>query len=361
LDINIQPQVNVGVTIGADHYYDNMICLNEEVTFTPTLDKTGTFTYSWTINNVNSGTGTILKHRFTTAGQYVIKLSVIGDNCKSGSGTLTINISDECPVTVISNDFSTCKNSSPTIFPNVFGGKGTYSYSWQPNSDFVDYSVRNATVKNASFSKEFKFVATDIVTEESTTEYIYMTIWESPSVSFSKSYLFVSNSDPVDLTNEDVIKVNVSGGHAPYQFKWVDNAGQEIDPTSIYPPLGSSKFYLTVTDDYGCLSIEKRLIIFRSNGKENFEEVIPGLTGIGYMFTYPNPVTDNVNIFADFNTEMPATLRIYNLIGKEVFAMAIDNTKIFENQINVSSLTAGVYTIVIETTENTFAKQFVKH
>ena len=355
--------MNVGVTIGADHYYQDMICINEEVLFTPTLDKTGTFTYAWTINNVSSGTGTTLKHRFTTVGQYVIKLSVIGDNCKSGTGTITINITDECPVTITSNDFSTCRYSSPTIYPNIFGGKGVYRYIWEPTSDFVDYSVRNGTVKEAVFSKEFKFVATDTATESSSTEYIYMTILESPSISFNHIYLYVKNSDPIDLTNEDVLKVTVSGGDAPYKFKWVqliNNNKVEIDPTNIYPPMGASQYFLTVTDANGCLSIEKRLIIFRSNGKEGLEDVIPGLSGIGYMFTYPNPVSENVNIFADFNTEMPATLKIFNLMGKEVYSMAIDNTKIFESQINVSSLTAGVYTLVIQTNENTFAKQFVK-
>jgi hypothetical protein len=360
LNISIQPQVNVGITINADHYYTNMICLNEEVLFTPTLDNNGIFTYSWTINNVASGTGTTLKHRFTATGQYVINLSIVGDNCKSGAGTITINITDECPVTVINDDFETCKNSSPTIFPTVFGGKGTYSYIWEPNSDFVDYQVRNATVKSATFSKQFKFSAIDVITDEITTDYIYMSLFESPSISFNKSYLFVSNGDAVDLTNEDVIIVNVSGGASPYQFRWTDNEGITIDPTSIYPPYGSSKYYLTVTDANGCISNEKRLIIFRSNGKDNFEEIIPGMTGVGFMYTYPNPVTENVNVFADFNNEMPANMKIFNLMGKEVFSMTIDDTKIFESQINVSSFTAGVYTIVISTSENTFAKQFVK-
>jgi hypothetical protein len=360
LDITIKPQITVEVKISAGHYYQDMICINEEIVFTPTLDKTGTFAYNWTINNTNSGTGSTLKHSFNTVGQYVIKLSVVGEDCKSGSGSLTINITDECPVTVITNDFETCKNSSPKIKPTVFGGKGTYTYDWQPHADFVSYTVKDATVKNASFSKEFKLIATDPLTDKQGVDYVYMTLWESPSVSFNKTYLYVYNDDAVDLTNEDVLKVTISGGESPYQYKWTDNNGDQIDETSIHPPVGSSKYYLTITDANGCSSIEKRLIIFRSNGKEGFEEVVPGLSGIGFMFTYPNPVTNNVNIFADFNTEMPATLKIFNLMGKEVFFMSIDNTKIFENQINVSTLTAGAYTLVIQTTENTFVKQFIK-
>jgi hypothetical protein len=348
------------VTINSNHYYDNMICINEEILFTPTISKTGTFTYSWKINNVASGTASTLKHTFTSAGQNVISLTVIDQNNESGTGTLTITITDQCPVTVFTNDFETCKNSTPTITPVIFGGKGTYTYNWTPASDFVNNAVRNGTVKTPSYSKEFKIVATDPVTNQQGSAVSYMTVMESPSVSFDKAYLWVKNSDPVDLTKEEVLKVTVSGGVFPYQYKWMNNNGVVIDATSIYPPMGSSKYLLVVTDAKGCTSLEKRLTIFRSNGKDIYEDAIPGMTGIGFMFTYPNPVTDNVSVYADFNTEMPATLKIFNLLGKEVYSMTIDNTQVFESQINLSTLTAGVYTFVIQTSENTFVKQFVK-
>jgi alpha-tubulin suppressor-like RCC1 family protein len=357
----LKNQAQIGITINSNHYYNNMICVNEEVLFTPTFSEPGNYTYTWYVNNVNCGTGNTLKYVFAAAGQYAVKLSIVGDDDEIGTNTSTITITDQCPVTVLVNDIGACKNSTPTITPSIiFGGKGTYSYSWSPASDFVNSTVRNATVKSVAFSKEFTLTATDVVTNATGAGYSYMTVSESPSVSFDKLYLFIKNSDPVDLTNEDVLKVNVSGGTSPYQYKWMNNNGVVVDATSIYPPLGSSKYVLIVTDATGCTSIEKRLTIFRSNGKDIYEDIIPGMTGVGYMFTYPNPVTDNVSIFADFNTEMPASLKIYNLLGKEVFTMSIDNTKLFDQQINISALITGVYTLVIQTPENTFAKQFVK-
>jgi DNA repair exonuclease SbcCD nuclease subunit len=351
----------VGVTITPNHYYSNMMCVNEEIVFTPSFDKAGIYTYSWKVNNVVIGNGSTLNYKFTSTGQYEIKLNIAGNNGETGTGILNITITDQCPVTVLVNDFESCKNATPTITPvNIFGGKGTYSYSWSPSADFVNNTVKNATLKNVLYSKEYKLTATDVVTNSQGFGYPYMTVLESPSVSFDKAYLWIKNNEPVDLTNEDVLKVNVLGGISPYQYKWMNNNGISIDPTSVYPQMGSSKYLLTVTDANGCISIEKRLTIFRTNGKEIFEGIIPGLTGIGYMFSYPNPASDNISIYADFNTEMPATLKIFNLLGKEVLALSIENIQIFEQQINVSSLPLGVYTLVIETTENTFAKQFVK-
>jgi hypothetical protein len=351
---------NLDVTINTTHYYNNMICVNEDVGLTATVAPSGSYTYTWSIDNVNVAWGMTFTHKFTNAGQYVVKVRAVGTGTNLGVDWIVVNVTDNCPVTVVVNDFTTCKNSTPTIYPTVFGGSGTYSYNWVPNSDFLDYSVQNATVKNAFINKEYKLYVTDAETNLQSMDYSYMSILESPSASFNKLFLNVKNSDPVDLTDEEVIIVNVSGGKSPYQYNWVNKNGIEIDPTNVNPPLGSSQYFLTVTDANGCLSIQKRLIIFRSNGKDNYEDIIPGLTGIGYMFTYPNPASDIISVFADFNTEMPATLKIFNLLGNSVFTMTIDNTKVFEQQINVSSLSSGVYTIVIETTANTYAKQFVK-
>ena len=350
----------VGVTVSSNHYYTDMICINEDIVFTPTFTKSGNYNYTWMVNNVISGTGSTLKYKFSTPGQYVISLGITGTNNETGLGSLTITITDQCPITIINNDFSTCKNSNPTITPTIFGGKGFYSYNWLPNSDFVDYSVKNGTVKNPLYSKSYDLVVTDVATNIKGVNHVNMTVLQSSSVSFNKTYLYVKNSDPVDLTNEDIIKINIEGGKAPYQYKWLNDNGIQIDPTNIYPPLGSSKYYLTVTDANGCNSIEKRLIVFHSNGKEVSEDIVPGITGLGYMFMYPNPVNDNVSIYVDFNSQLPAELKIYNILGKSVFEMSIGNTKTFEQQINVSSLPTGVYTLVIQTTENTYTKQFVK-
>lgn len=244
--------------------------------------------------------------------------------------------------------------------PDVFGLTGNYAFSWTPANDFVSATVQNATVKNAIISKQFNIKVTDLSKNQSANKNVYMTVRQSPTLSFNKLFYTLRNADPVDLTNENVLKVTVSGGTAPYNYVWKDNNGNVIDPTEIYPPLGTSQYWLTVTDANGCASIEKRFSVIRYPNKDIYEFAIPGIAGLGYMLSYPNPATDYVNVYAEFATESEATLKVYDLRGELVFITNIANTKQFEGQINVSELTSGSYTIVIETYEDTIINKFIK-
>jgi len=78
------------------------------------------------------------------------------------------------------------------------------------------------------------------------------------------------------------------------------------------------------------------------------------------MLSYPNPAVDFVNIFAEFDSESEATLKVYNLTGELVYITNIGTTKQYEAQLDVSQFTAGSYTIVIETFEDTIISRFIK-
>jgi len=269
-------------------------------------------------------------------------------------------VTEDCPLTILVDNFSTCKNSSPIITPDVFGLTGNYGFAWTPATDFVSASVQNATVKNAVISKQFNIKVTDLSKNISANKNVTMTVRQAPSISFNKLFYTLRNSDAVDLTDEDVLKVTVNGGTAPYLYTWTDNEGNVIDPTEIYPPIGTSKYWLTVTDANGCASIQKRFSIIRYPNKDIYEFAVPGLTGLGYMLSYPNPATDYVNVYAEFDSESEATLKIYDLKGELVFITNISSTKQYDGQINVSGLTSGAYTIVIETYEDTIINKFIK-
>ncbi len=360
INVTVNPKDPVTTTIAPTTYYANKICVNENVTYTPSFDKTGIDEFYWKIDDLVVGTGSTLNYRFPTSGTYYISLEVFGPGCKNGQGVYQVTVTDDCPVTILADNFSTCKNSSPTIIPDVFGGSGSYGYLWTPSNDFVNSAVKNATVKNALISKQFTIKATDLIKNTYATKNIYMTVRPSITISFNKLYTIVRNADPVDITDEDILKVTVNGGTAPYTYVWKNNSGVVIDPTEIYPPLGTSKYYLTVYDSFGCASTEKRFNIIRFSGKELYDEVVPGLAGLGFMLSYPNPAVDFVNIFAEFDSESEATLKVYNLTGELVYITNIGTTKQYEAQLDVSQFTAGSYTIVIETFEDTIISRFIK-
>lgn len=360
MNVNVLPKDPVAVTITPTTYYANKICVKETVTYKATFDKSGINEYYWSVGGNIVGTGSELKYKFNSAGTYYITLEVFGPSCKNGQAMYEVVVTENCPLTILVDNFAACKNSSPVIMPDVFGLTGNYAFSWTPANDFVSATVQNATVKNAIISKQFNIKVTDLSKNQSANKNVYMTVRQSPTLSFNKLFYTLRNADPVDLTNENVLKVTVSGGTAPYNYVWKDNNGNVIDPTEIYPPLGTSQYWLTVTDANGCASIEKRFSVIRYPNKDIYEFAIPGIAGLGYMLSYPNPATDYVNVYAEFATESEATLKVYDLRGELVFITNIANTKQFEGQINVSELTSGSYTIVIETYEDTIINKFIK-
>jgi len=360
MNVTVLPKDQVTVTITPETYYSNKICVKETVTYKATFNKTGINEYYWSVGGNVVGTSSTLDYKFNTAGTYYIALEVFGPSCKNGQATYTVVVTEDCPLTILVDNFSTCKNSSPIITPDVFGLTGNYGFAWTPATDFVSASVQNATVKNAVISKQFNIKVTDLSKNISANKNVTMTVRQAPSISFNKLFYTLRNSDAVDLTDEDVLKVTVNGGTAPYLYTWTDNEGNVIDPTEIYPPIGTSKYWLTVTDANGCASIQKRFSIIRYPNKDIYEFAVPGLTGLGYMLSYPNPATDYVNVYAEFDSESEATLKIYDLKGELVFITNISSTKQYDGQINVSELTSGAYTIVIETYEDTIINKFIK-
>ncbi|HRP03043.1 MAG TPA: T9SS type A sorting domain-containing protein [Candidatus Kapabacteria bacterium] len=360
MEVNVLPKDPVVVTVTPNTYYTNKICVKETVTYTASFDKTGINEYYWSIGGTIVGTGATLDYRFENAGTYSISLEVFGPGCKNGQTTYQVNVTEDCPLTILVDNFTACKNSSPVITPDVFGQTGNYGFTWTPSGDFVSATVQNPTVKNATISKQFIIKVTDLTKNVHATKNVYMTVSQSPNLSFSRAFYTLRNADPIDLTDEDIVKVTVSGGTAPYNYIWKDDEGNVIDPTEIYPPIGTSKFYLTVVDAKGCSSIEKRFMVIRYPSKDIYEFAMPGIAGLGYMLSYPNPAVDVVNVIAEFADESEATLKVYDLRGDLVFITNIPSTKQYDGQINVSQLPSGSYTIVIETFEDTIVNKFIK-
>lgn len=361
MDVTVLPKDEVTVTITPETYYENKICVKETVTYTATYSKEGINEYYWKIGNNIVGTGATLDYKFNAAGTYYISLEVFGTFCKYGSAVYEVVVTEDCPLTILVDNFTACKNTSPVIMPDVFGLTGNYGFAWTPATNFVNAAVQNATVVKAIINKQFNIKVTDLTKNVSANKNVLMTVSQSPSISFNKLYYTIRNADPVDLTDEDVLKITVTGGTAPYTYTWRDNDGNVIDPTEIYPPIGSSKYWLTVADDKGCNSVQKRFGIIRYLNKDIYDHAVPGVAGLGYMLAYPNPATDFVNVYAEFATESEATMKVYDLRGDLVYITNISETKQFDGQINVSELPSGSYTIVIETFEDTIINKFIKN
>lgn len=363
MNVTLTPISIVAVGIDVEHYYEGNACMNETVKFTGSTSSENAVNWNWDMGDGTMKTGKIVTHVYAAPGDYTVTLTVTNDLfCERGEETYDIEVRDDCPLTIIRDAvLESCKEASPTFQSVVFGGTGNYSYLWAPLADFVNPYVLNATLKRAVFSKEYKLTIFDDESDETLVTYPYLEVLESPSSSLSKGFVIVKGLGAIDLTDPSILVVSVSGGQAPYIHRWVDGNGQEVDPTNVNPPVGSTSYYLTVIDDNGCTSTEKRFIVFRTASKDGIpDDIVAGMSGAGYMFTYPNPVVDNMNIIADFDQQSYTTLRIMNLLGEEVLYLNLGSMKSLETEISLRHLTKGFYNLVLETENNTFVKPFIK-
>lgn len=353
---------SVVVTLNANTYYPNKACLNEWVNLSSAVNSNGIFTYSWKLNNVVISTSPSFMYHFNTVGNFVFTLTATGLDCEAGQEVISVAVDGNCPVTIINeDDIYACKDASPVLTTAVIGGSGQFTYAWTPAADLVNASDVSPIVISSVISKTYKLTLLDIVSNLYYYDLVDLIVRNSPSTSFSPATLVIHNSSPVDLTDPGTLSITITGGTAPYSYSWRDNSGNPIDPSSVQPALGSNRYFLTVTDANGCSSAEKRLVIIRFSSKEvGDNDIVAGLSGDGYMLTYPNPVTDDLNIVAEFGESQNIRVRVLNLLGQEVFSLNLGSLDIYEGSLNLSQLTSGSYTLILESDTNIFVKSFIK-
>jgi hypothetical protein len=91
-----------------------------------------------------------------------------------------------------------------------------------------------------------------------------------------------------------------------------------------------------------------------TNVKENKENNIS---------LYPNPSSNIVNINFDYSINENTKLVVYDMYGKEVMNMDLENFDTGTNamSINMSNLSSGIYNIHIKSDKATITKSFVKN
>ncbi len=76
------------------------------------------------------------------------------------------------------------------------------------------------------------------------------------------------------------------------------------------------------------------------------------------LFIYPNPASDYLNVEFFGNPSVNSFVYVYDIRGRLVLKeMMLEKS----SRLNVSSLDAGVYVVVVNTTNSVMRKQFVKH
>jgi len=61
-----------------------------------------------------------------------------------------------------------------------------------------------------------------------------------------------------------------------------------------------------------------------------------------WAVVYPNPIAQTINVNVSTLNKLPTTAVLYNILGKKILSQLLQNGT---NKINVTNMTAGIYTL----------------
>jgi hypothetical protein len=136
---------------------------------------------------------------------------------------------------------------------------------------------------------------------------------------------------------DDLLYVQVTGGHLPYTFKWTGSLSSSED-TLFAPPPG--KYKIAVTDAMGC-QWEQELVYGSTSIDPSSEFPVQ---------VYPNPTQGPLTVCLD-KVYPDVTMKAYNMTGQEMMSRTFGTTR--ELQCSVE-LPKGMYSVSITSGKSLF-------
>ena len=277
-------------------------------------------TYTWYNNTtkLNDATPNIT---VKDAGKYIIETT---SNCGTARDTIEIFVVEKpSDKLTVNGNLTFCAGKEKTILKADTNSKFTYKWS----NDSKDASV--SIDKSGDYSVT---ITNDICVTES--EVVKIKVNPNPVIKLSKK--------DTTIYNGDVVNLKATGATS---YVW--NATSKKDTINIKV---AGTYKVVGTNEFGCSSADSMKLTVKVKSAS-----ISDLESIKFQ-VYPNPAANNVYVsLANFTN---TTLRMYDLIGNEVFHQVIKNEV---TEVPVNQFAKGMYLIKIEdSNSNTIeSKRFV--
>jgi hypothetical protein len=113
-----------------------------------------------------------------------------------------------------------------------------------------------------------------------------------------------------------------------------------------YAASGTYLVKLILTDNFSCSDTSSKSVTAISTS-------LSELAGLNNLKIYPNPANDVLNVSFNTNGEESIQIRILDLNGKVIKSgMSFDGTGFFEEQLNLDSISKGIYLLEIATSKS---------
>jgi len=275
------------------------------------------------------------------------------------------------PIVVEMPDLVTCQGTPVVLGENygtdcmsgtfknlaVRGGSGNFLYSWHPSTGLSNPNVLTPTVLNPINSITYTLTVTDILSGAKGSGKMHLAVMKSPEVNipitrtvprntYFNLYSLITNYNP-DIT-----------------YMWYTDKGVLLtyaQASNWFATSGMFRFDLIGVSADGCSSAPKRITVIVPFRKETVEEYIVGDNGQVALATYPNPVSDFLNITAQFTGETASTLKIMSLTGELLLTLNFAPANSLNEQINLANFSAGTYLIVLENAYDKVSSKIIKN
>lgn len=139
-----------------------------------------------------------------------------------------------------------------------------------------------------------------------------------------------------------------SGGATPVAYVWSNNQS-----TATITGLTTGTYYVTATDDNGCVISDSATVNLGT-----------GVAVIGFdnvFNVFPNPVTNTLNLQANWGYTTNARLSVVAADGRIMFRQTITAANQAQIEINTTDFAAGVYFVQIHTDKEVLTRRIVKN
>lgn len=223
----------------------------EAVTLNATQSVGNSLQYFWTSNS-----GTIENGADTPTptvrgeGMYYVQITDFY-SCTAIDSVMVIERNDPASFEVFAGPDVTIGSCQPYVFDEVYPNEDSYTYSWQPDTYLNDSEIANP-----------------IFTPGETTTYVLTVstltgVTASDTVQITVSDIYANAGEDFLLENESTALLNgMASFGEQLQYIWTTENGAFVNGEQTATPEINSpgKYFLTVTDSYGCTSTDSVVV-----------------------------------------------------------------------------------------------------
>ncbi len=142
--------------------------------------------------------------------------------------------------------------------------------------------------------------------------------------------------------------VLASGGTPPYTYSWSNGATTD---TALF--LAAGFYSVTVSDARGCLVTQDSVEVIDNTAIED------DLAGINEIKTFPNPSTGRFTVDIELAEMDDIRLEVMDIAGRTIYMDAANRVQMYNEQIDLSNQSQGVYILRVHTTKGSTYRRLV--